>query len=249
MVAGEETVSQPLIVALDGPSGVGKSTVARRVAEILEIPYLSTGAMYRALALKVLDLGIDPEDRTSVEGICEVVDLDLAVEGDRLVVLLDGSKIGPEAYSLEVSGVTSRISTYAGVRRRMVALQRAGALRQGAVLEGRDIGTRVFPDTPHKFFLEASAETRAERRWLQIRHSDGEGESVSRVEVLREVLERDERDSTREESPLTRDSSYILVQTDDLAAEQVVDIIVERVRLSNGMIRSDDTRSRRREGR
>lgn len=232
MVVGEGRVSRPLIVALDGPSGVGKSTVARRVAEILGVPYLSTGAMYRALALKVLDLGIDPEDRTSVEETCEVIDLDLVVDGDRLVVLLDGSKIGPEAYSLEVSGVTSKISTYAGVRRRMVALQRVGAQRQGAVLEGRDIGTRVFPDTPYKFFLEASAETRAERRWLQI--GDRDGEKVSRVDVLRQVLERDERDSTREESPLSRDASYTLVQTDDLTAEEVVDFIVTQVRRSGG---------------
>jgi cytidylate kinase len=218
---------ETLIVAIDGPSGVGKSTVARKVAQRLGVPYLSTGAMYRALALEVLASGTDPKDRAAVEELVRTVDLTLVVDGSTLRVLVDGEDPGPRAYSLGVSQVTSRISAYSGVRELMVELQRRGAALQGAVLEGRDIGTRVFPETPNKFFLEASPDVRATRRWRQL--PDAAREKVDRADVLREVLARDQRDSNRTESPLTRDSSYILIETDNRSAEEVADLIVERV--------------------
>ena len=218
---------ETLIVAIDGPSGVGKSTVARKVAQRLGVPYLSTGAMYRALALEVLASGTDPKDRAAVEELVRTVDLTLVVDGSTLRVLVDGEDPGPRAYSLGVSQVTSRISAYSGVRELMVELQRRGAALQGAVLEGRDIGTRVFPETPNKFFLEASPDVRATRRWRQL--PDAAREKVDRADVLREVLARDQRDSNRTESPLTRDSSYILIETDNRSAEDVADLIVERV--------------------
>ena len=219
--------SDVLIVAIDGPSGVGKSTVARKVAQQLGIPYLSTGAMYRALALQVLDRGCDPGDQEAVEELVRTVDLVLEVEGTTLRVLVDGEDPGPRAYSLVVSQITSRISAYGGVRERMVELQRIGASTHGAVLEGRDIGTRVFPETPNKFFLEATPEVRAERRWLQL--PAAARNEVDRSVVLREVVDRDKRDTTRKESPLTRDESYILIETDDQTAEQVATLIVGRV--------------------
>jgi cytidylate kinase len=218
---------ETLIVAIDGPSGVGKSTVARKVAQRLGVPYLSTGAMYRALALEVLASGTDPKDRAAVEELVRTVDLTLVVDGSTLRVLVDGEDPGPRAYSLGVSQVTSRISAYSGVRELMVEPQRRGAALQGAVLEGRDIGTRVFPETPNKFFLEASPDVRATRRWRQL--PDAAREKVDRADVLREVLARDQRDSNRTESPLTRDSSYILIETDNRSAEEVADLIVERV--------------------
>ena len=223
----ETSAALPMIVAVDGPSGVGKSTVARRVAALLGLPYLSTGVMYRALALKVLESGTDPEDRGAVEDVVNGTDLELVPEGTILRVLLDGVDPGDRAYTLEVSQITSRISAYAGVRRRMVELQRGGALLQGAVLEGRDTGTRVFPETRHKFFLEAAPEVRAERRWLQL--PVRAQKTVDRADVLREVLDRDLRDSTRKESPLTHDSSYTLIETDDRTADEVVDLIVSTV--------------------
>ena len=223
----ESLADRPLIVAIDGPSGVGKSTVARKVAERLGVPYLSTGAMYRALALEVLSSGLDPSDRTAVEGLVSSIELTLKVEGHTLKVLVRGEDPGGRAYSLEVSQVTSQISTYGGVRQRMVELQRRGALRQGAVLEGRDIGTRVFPETPHKFFLEATPEVRAERRWLQL--PEAARQEVDLSVVLQEVENRDERDSTRSESPLMRDATYTLIETDLLTAEQVAELIADTV--------------------
>ncbi len=231
----ETSVSTPLIIAIDGPSGVGKSTVARKVAKKLGVPYLSTGAMYRALALKVLESGTDPEDRSAVEKVVNETDLELIPGEVTLRVLLDGTDPGERAYSLEVSQTTSRISTYAGVRQRMVELQRSGAMEQGAVLEGRDIGTRVFPETRYKFFLEAAPEVRAERRWLQL--PERERKAVDRAAVLREVVDRDLRDSTRKESPLTRDSSYTLINTDDRTADEVADLIISAIR---GQLDSED---------
>ncbi|MGH9380578.1 MAG: (d)CMP kinase, partial [Thermoanaerobaculia bacterium] len=155
----------PLVVAIDGPSGVGKTTVAQEVARRLELPYLETGAMYRAIGLAALDRGVDLDDADTVEAIA--ANLDLAVEmGDdrRLRVLVDGVEPGPRLRSPEVSEATSRIAVHPCVRRRMVALQRDLASRWGGVVEGRDIGTRVFPETPHKFFLTAADEVRLDRR-------------------------------------------------------------------------------------
>jgi cytidylate kinase len=177
--------------------------------------------------LRVLESGTDPEDRGAVEDVVNGTDLKLVPEGVILRVLLDGADPGDKAYSLEVSQITSRISAYSGVRQRMVELQRQGALPQGAVLEGRDIGTRVFPETRHKFFLEAAPEVRAKRRWLQL--PEEAHATVDRAEVLREVLDRDLRDSTRKESPLTRDSSYTLVETDNRSASEVADLIVSTI--------------------
>lgn len=218
---------EPLIVAIDGPSGVGKSTVARMVATRLGVPYLSTGAMYRALALEVQASGTDPGDREAVERLATLLDLSLVVDGHSLRILLHGKAPGDRAYSLEVSQITSRISTYPGVRARMVELQRRGARRQGAVLEGRDIGTRVFPETPYKFFLEAGPAVRAKRRWLQL--SEEARQAIGLKEVLREVRNRDRRDSTRAESPLTLDDSYTLIDTDDRSADQVAELIADKV--------------------
>ncbi|MDH3254251.1 MAG: (d)CMP kinase [Acidobacteriota bacterium] len=230
------STGRPLIVAIDGPSGVGKTTVAKRVAERLGIPYLSTGAMYRALALKILESGTDPDDRSAVEAIVARTDVQLVLDGDTLQVHLDGENPGSRAYSLAVSQLTSRISAYAGVRERMVELQREGASRQGAVLEGRDIGTRVFPEARHKFYLEASADVRARRRWLQLTESAGDDVELS--EVLSEVQDRDARDSNRTESPLTRNSSYTLVVTDALTADQVAAGIVEHVLVAEANLSS-----------
>lgn len=220
--------NKPMIVAIDGTSGVGKSTVARRLAEELGVPFLETGAMYRALGLKVDELGLDPADRGAVERLAAELDLELRHRADGGVdVLLEGESLGERSRLPRISEVTSAISTYPGVRRVMVRHQRSFAEEMGAVVEGRDIGTKVFPDTPYKFFLQAPLETRVQRRLKQLEAS-GESE-LSEKELAREVAERDLRDSTRAESPLTVNSSYRVVDTGSRSVEQVVQAILDEI--------------------
>lgn len=220
---------EPLVVAIDGTSGVGKSTVARRLAVALDVPYLETGAMYRALGLKVDQMGIDPASRAIVEELASDLDLELRRNPDGTVdVLLDGRRLGEEVRQPRISEITSAISTYPGVRRVMVGHQRSFAESDGAVVEGRDIGTKVFPDTPHKFFLQAPLATRVRRRLKQLEEL---GQSnLNADELMREVSERDERDSTRTESPLTVNSSYRIVDTGSRSIEEVVQAILEEIR-------------------
>jgi cytidylate kinase len=226
---------QPLIVAIDGTSGVGKTTVARRLAVALNVPYLETGAMYRALGLKVDQLGVDPVNQAKVEELAADLDLELRHEEDGTVeVLLDGRNLGDRARQPRISEITSAISAYPRVRRIMVEHQRSFAESRGAVVEGRDIGTKVFPHTPYKFFLQAPLETRVRRRFKQLQES---GQSnLSAEELMREVGQRDERDSTRAESPLTLDSSYRVVDTGSRSIGEVVQVILEEIqqRLMNG---------------
>jgi len=220
--------SEPIIIAIDGPSGVGKSTVARGVARRLELPYLETGAMYRALGWKIVQEDVDPEAQVPVEAIAATLELELEDRADGSVeVLLEGQPLDADIRLPRVSEVTSVTSSYPAVRRRMVALQRHFAQERGAVMEGRDIGTRVFPDTPHKFFLTAPLEIRVQRRMAQLEQT-GQGElSLAAIEV--EVANRDKRDSQRQESPLTLDSTYTVVETGELTAEQAIEVIVAAV--------------------
>ena len=218
----------PLIVAIDGPAGGGKSTAARRLAERLGVPYLDTGAMYRAVALAVLDSGADPDDRDAVLSVARRADLSLVGQDDgTFAVQLDGRPVESRIRAPRVGEAASKVSTLPEVRQRLVALQRASAQRLGGVLEGRDIGTHVFPDTPYKFFVSARVEIRAERRYEQLR---GMGKDVTREEVLRELRERDERDTGREASPLPVDDSYVEVDTSDLSVDEVVDRMEQAVK-------------------
>lgn len=221
----------PLIVAIDGPAGVGKSTAARLLARRLGVPYLDTGAMYRALALQVLEEGVDPGDRERVEQVAAAADLTLepaaGEDGERLEVLLDGRPLGDRIREPRVGEVTSLIASYPGVRRRLVELQRREGLRRGGVVEGRDIGTRVFPETPFKFFLDARPEVRHQRRFQELRRA---GRKITSGEVAREMADRDHRDAHRSDSPLIRDSSYVTVDTSDIPVEEVVERMLAAIR-------------------
>ncbi len=219
-----------LIVAIDGPSGVGKSTVARMLAQRLAVPVLDTGATYRAVALKVLESGVDPEDRDAVLRVAEDAEIDLRLSaGGQVEIMLDGRPVGRRIRTAAVSTATSRVSVHPEIRRRLVALQRRAAARFGAVVEGRDIGTVVFPRTPHKFFLEARPEIRAGRR-----HRDlgAAGEAPSIGSVQRDLEERDARDSGRRSSPLVCDDTYRAIDTSDLTPEEVVGRMVEEIERS-----------------
>lgn len=184
--------------------------------------------MYRALGWKVLQAGIDPSAIDAVEQLVSTTSLDLEISPDGGVkILLDDREVGNEIRSPEVSEVTSMISSYSGVRRSMVDRQREFAKQLGAVVEGRDIGTRVFPHTPHKFFLTAPQEVRIARRLEQLRKAGRRG--LSQSAIASEITERDQRDASREESPLKLDDSYHLIDTGNASVERVVETIARTV--------------------
>ena len=217
-----------LIVAIDGPSGVGKSTTSRLVARALEIPHIDTGAMYRSIGLAALRRGVDVHDEAALEDLAAQTSIEF-VPGERPHVLLEGEDITHLIRTPEISMAASHVSAVPAVRRVLVRLQQELGRRGGGVLEGRDIGTKVFPETPHKFFLTARPEVRARRRYDEL---VAKGLSADFDEVLADSLRRDEQDSTRADSPLSFDESYTVIDTSDLAIEQVVAAIVDKVRRS-----------------
>ena len=215
------------VVAIDGPSGVGKSTVAGRVAQRLGLTVLDTGAMYRAIGLACLEAGVDLGDETRVVELASTLNVDLEHGDDgKLQVHLQGEPVEHRIRTRQVSEATSQVAAFPGVRQRMVKLQRHVASRRGVVVEGRDIGTVVFPHTPFKFFLTATPEVRARRR---LQDHAASGQTVSYEEVLEDIRRRDGRDSSRQDSPLRYDDSYVVIDTSEIAIDRVVDAIVEAV--------------------
>src|SRR3954447_6618536 len=211
------------IIAIDGPSGVGKTTTSRAVARELGIPHIDTGAMYRALALAATRENIDTRDEAKLEELAARTTIDF-VPGERAHVLLNGEDVTSMIRTPEMSMAASNVSAVPAVRRVLVRLQQDLGRRSGGVLEGRDIGTKVFPDTPYKFFLTARAEVRAERRHAELL---AKGEDVPYETILAAAVVRDEQDSTRADSPLRFDDSYTVIDTSDLTIDEVVGRIVE----------------------
>jgi cytidylate kinase len=217
-----------LIVAIDGPSGAGKSTVARALAQRLAIPYIDTGAMYRAVGLAVRDAGhalplADPE---AVVRIADSMQIELVPDPRGARVLSDGRDVTEAIREPDISLYASAVSAIPGVRRRLVSEQQRLGRARGGVMEGRDIGTRVFPDAPFKFFLTAPPAVRALRRAVELARR---GRPEPYEKVLAEMEKRDRDDATRADSPLTLDGSYILLDTDGLTPEGVVDELAKRV--------------------
>ncbi|HKO45697.1 MAG TPA: (d)CMP kinase [Pyrinomonadaceae bacterium] len=222
-----------LIIAIDGPSGAGKSTLGRLLARELDLLYIDTGSMYRAVAVAVIDQKVNPQDHAAVGALAEQVDVDLAGDPDELTVTLDGQDITDRIRSEEVTEMSSVVSTIPAVRRAMVERQRELGKR-GAVLNGRDIGTVVFPDAPLKFFLTALPQERAERRFNEERAQDPKADFE---ETFADMVERDKRDSTRKDSPLKAADDAIMVDSTGLSINEVFEKMMESVRRK----RSDQT--------
>lgn len=216
-------MGEPLIIAIDGPAAAGKSTIGRKLARELGLLYIDTGSMYRAVALAVIRSGVDPHDHGAVVSLASRLRLDLKGDPDSLEVYLEGRNITGEIRSEEVTQMSSIISMIPGVRRAMVSRQRELG-RSGAVLNGRDIGTVVFPDAQVKFFLTASAKERAERRFAETG-----AESHSFGEVLEEIIDRDRRDSTRTDSPLAVAKDAVVIDSTGLSIEEVFDRVLRTV--------------------
>jgi len=208
-----------VVIAIDGPSGVGKSTVARGVAEALGVGYLDTGATYRAATLAVLEAGVDPTDDAAVVPV--VARAAIAYEDGE--VRLDGRPVGTEVRSAEVTAAVSPVSAIPEVRRIVVAIQREWVAERGgrAVVEGRDIGTVVFPLAPVKVFLTARPEVRAARRAGDAEAADAD---VGAVEA--DLRRRDEYDSTRETSPLQPAADAVIVDTSSMTADEVIGAVL-----------------------
>ncbi|NNG67968.1 (d)CMP kinase [Caldanaerobacter subterraneus] len=210
-------------IAIDGPAGAGKSTVAKKLAKLLGFTYIDTGAMYRAITLKVLRENISLEDE---ERIIEAArKSDISLDGER--VFLDGEDVSEEIRKPIISEKVSVVSQIPEVREILVKKQRKIAEGKNVVMDGRDIGTVVLPDAQFKFFLTASLEERARRRYEELKNK---GTEVKYEEVLEEIKKRDSLDSGRKTSPLTIPEGAILIDTTDLTEEEVVERVYEAIR-------------------
>lgn len=210
-----------MIIAIDGPAAAGKSTIARRLASALDLAFLDTGAMYRAVTWAALERDVPTDDAEGCARLARELVLDFDSAGR---VLIDGRPGEPGIRSAAVDDAVSQVSAHPAVRRAIVPKQREVAERRGVVAEGRDIGTVVFPNADHKFFLVASAAERARRRAAQI----GRPQDEASIEAA--LIRRDELDSTRADSPLVRADDAVLVETDGLGVDQVVEALLSRVR-------------------
>ncbi len=218
-------MTNKLIIAIDGPVGSGKSTLARRVAELLSYIYIDTGAMYRAVALKGLRQGvaIDPEHANVLEALARGTCIDLRAQDGGQRVFLDGEDVTAAIRTPEAAQAASKIAVIAGVRHVLVAEQRRAGQQGGVVMEGRDIGSVVFPDAQLKIFLTASPEIRAERRW---REHQQKGDTIDLGRTLEEIRERDRRDQGRATSPLVRAPDAVVIDSTAMEPEEVAGLVV-----------------------
>lgn len=206
------------VIAIDGPAASGKSSVARRLAEKLGWIYVNTGNMYRAATWAVIQSGVDYEIEAEVLRVMPAVDFDCSIEGGKSVVRINGGDIESELNSESVNRAVSFVARVPDVREKLVAIQRDLGRTYPVVMEGRDIGTHVFPDAPYKFYIDASEEVRASRRGLQ-----GQADSVR---------ERDRMDSTRKTAPLMVADDAVVIDSSDMTLDQVVDTVMKKLELT-----------------
>jgi cytidylate kinase len=216
-----------LIVAIDGPAGAGKSTVAKRLAKELGYTYMDTGAMYRAFAWKARQGGVDLEDEEKLREVLRRTNVELLDREETPRVLLDGRDVTSEIRTPELSQLASKISALGPVRERMVELQRAMGARGGMVVEGRDIGTVVFPQAEVKIFLTAGPEERAKRRFAELQ---SQGKQVSLDETMEEMKERDRRDQERALAPLRRAEDAVAIDSTAYGVDEVMERIMREIK-------------------
>ncbi|MGC2332206.1 MAG: (d)CMP kinase [Candidatus Acidiferrales bacterium] len=212
-----------LIIAIDGPVGSGKSTLARRVAEMMGYVYIDTGAMYRSIALKALRRGVSLGPADPLTALARDTRIDLRAQDGGQQVFLDGEDVTAAIRTPDVAQAASKVAVVPGVRRVLVAEQRRAGGQGGVVMEGRDIGSVVFPDAELKIFLTASPEVRAERRW---REHQQKGDTIDLARTLEEIRERDRRDREREDSPLVRAKDAVVVDSTAMEPEEVARLVV-----------------------
>jgi len=217
-----------MIIAIDGPAGAGKSTVAKRVAKILNILYIDTGAMYRAITLKAINNKIDINDEKEIVNIAKNSRIELKHTSSALKVYLDGKDVTKQIREPKVSRFVSEVSQIVPLRKIMVKLQRKIARNhKGAILEGRDIGTVVFPDADYKFYLDANFKERIKRRYKELKESD---RNITLEAVKKNILKRDRIDSTRSYAPLRKAEDAIYINTTNIGIEEVVKRILEELK-------------------
>lgn len=210
-------------IAIDGPAGAGKSTIAKRCAKKLGYIYVDTGAMYRAMAIHFVDKGTDVTDENAVKAECENVTILIKYEGEEQQVILNGVNVTGRLRQEEVGKMASKTSVYKCVRTKLVELQKELASKENVIMDGRDIGTCVLPNADLKIYLTASVEKRAKRRYDEL---VAKGETPSLNELKKDIENRDYQDMHRQESPLKQADDAILVDTSDMGIEEVTDKII-----------------------
>ena len=211
-------------IAIDGPAGAGKSTIAKKVAKELSFIYVDTGAMYRAMAYYFLQNGIASDDEAAIAKECPAVDVTIAYENGEQQVLLNGENVNGVIRTEQVGNMASATSVYPVVRKKLVELQQELAAKADVIMDGRDIGTCVLPNAQVKIYLTASSKTRATRRYEEL---TAKGESCDLEEIEKDIIERDYRDMHRETSPLKQAEDAVLVDSSELTIDEVVAAIRE----------------------
>ncbi len=216
-----------LVIAIDGPSGAGKSTAARRLAERLGYIYIDTGAMYRAIGWKAKREGIDPADEARLSDLCGRTEVTIKKDNSDPRFAVDGVDVTGEIRTPEMGMMASAVSKSRVVRARLLTLQRELGRGGGVVMDGRDIGTVVFPDADVKFYLEASAEERGKRRYLELK---AKGMDVDRVRITKEIEERDRQDSGRALAPLKKADDALLIDSSAMSIDDVLDRMLSEIK-------------------
>ena len=210
-------------IAIDGPAGAGKSTIAKKVAKEMGFIYVDTGAMYRAMALYILQHGIDEKNEQAIAAVCDDIDVALCYEAGEQRVLLCGEDVSKEIRREEVGNMASVTSVYGCVRKKLVSLQQQLAAKEDVIMDGRDIGTCVLPQAPLKIYLTASVETRAKRRYKELCEKNV---TCDLAEIMKDIAYRDYRDMHREISPLKQAEDAVLVDSSDMTIDEVVTTII-----------------------